>query len=49
MSLIEALINKGTVSVFEDSFVWWAEGDLLTEGSVGIILTDEQVEALRKG
>ena len=48
MNILQYLINEDTVTAFEDSYVWWPKGDLLTAGSLGIILTDEQVEALRK-
>lgn len=47
MNVLQHLINEGTVTAFEDSLVWWPKGDLLTPGSLGIILTDEQIEALR--
>ena len=47
MSLLQALINDGTISIFEGSYVWWPEhGDLFSPGSVGIILTQDQADAL---
>lgn len=46
MTLLQHLVDNGTVSIMNDSIVWWPQGDLFTAGSIGIILTEEQVQAL---
>jgi hypothetical protein len=46
--LLQKLQDKKVITTFEDKFVWWPQGDLFTEGSIGIILTDEQVAALEE-
>lgn len=49
MTLLQSLINDGTLTMFEDHYVWWPEsGDMYTVGSIGIILTKDQVAALEE-